>query len=156
MIVAHIGVGVFCIGVASVNTLETELDVALNLNQPLSAGAYTLQLTNIESITGPNYEGMRAHITVTRGRDEHFTLTPEKRRYIRTQTVMTEAAIDSGLTRDVYVALGESLPDGRWTVRVWLKPFVDWIWAGCFMMALGGLIALADRRYRHRQMPQFT
>jgi len=61
---------------------------------------------------------------------------------------MTEAAIDSGFTRDVYVSLGELLPDGRWTVKVWIKPFIDWIWVGCFLMALGGFAAIADRRYR--------
>ena len=80
--------------------------------------------------------------------DALFELLPEKRFYATTQMVMTEAAIDSGLTRDLYVSLGEALPDGRWTVKAWVKPYVDWIWAGCFMMAIGGFIAISDRRYR--------
>lgn len=75
-------------------------------------------------------------------------LRPEKRIYESQGSVVTEAAIDSSLTRDVYVSLGELLPDGRWTVKAWVKPFIDWIWAGCFMMALGGFAAIADRRYR--------
>jgi cytochrome c-type biogenesis protein CcmF len=77
-----------------------------------------------------------------------FDLLPEKRFYTTTQMVMTEAAIDSGFTRDLYVSLGEQLPDGRWTIKTWVKPFIDWIWAGCFMMAIGGFIAISDRRYR--------
>jgi cytochrome c-type biogenesis protein CcmF len=75
-------------------------------------------------------------------------LAPEKRMYNVSQSIMTEAAIDTGITGDLYVALGERLPDGRWTVRAWVKPFVNWIWGGCFLMALGGFVAIADRRYR--------
>ena len=77
-----------------------------------------------------------------------FTLWPEKRVYSSQGSVMTEADIDSGLTRDVYVSLGELLPDGRWTIKAWIKPFIDWIWVGCFMMAIGGFAAISDRRYR--------
>jgi len=76
------------------------------------------------------------------------TLRPEKRFYPATQTTLTEAAIDPGLTRDLYVSLGEPVAGGAWIVRVYVKPFVDWIWGGCLVMALGGLLAATDRRYR--------
>ena len=150
MAVAHAGVGVFCIGVAGVKTLEVEVDAALGPGQSLSVSGYRMTLTDMGEFNGPNYRGVRAHIQVQPESGRAFDLHPEKRFYPVTQSVMTEAAIDSGLTRDVYVSLGEQLPDGRWTVKAWIKPFVDWIWAGCFLMALGGFMTLADRRYRAR------
>ena len=79
------------------------------------------------------------------------TLTPEKRRYFSSTMPMTNASIDAGFTRDVYVSLGEPLDGGHaWAVRVYFKPFVDWIWGGCVLMALGGVLAMCDRRYRLR------
>ncbi|MFN5881188.1 MAG: cytochrome c-type biogenesis CcmF C-terminal domain-containing protein, partial [Burkholderiales bacterium] len=104
--------------------------------------------TAMGEVQGPNYRAVRARIEVQPASGSGFVLEPEKRFYPVTQSVMTEAAIDSGLTRDVYVSLGEQLPDGRWTVKAWVKPFIDWIWAGCFLMALGGFLTMADRRYR--------
>jgi cytochrome c-type biogenesis protein CcmF len=148
MIVAHAGVGVFCIGVACVKTLETEIDAALGPGQVVTIRDYTLRLVDLREVQGPNYRAVQARVEVARGGRAPFDLLPEKRFYTATQSVMTEAAIDTGLTRDLYVALGERLPDGRWTIKTWVKPFVDWIWAGCFMMAIGGFIAISDRRYR--------
>ena len=148
MVLAHAGVGVFCIGVACVKTLDVEVDAALGANQSLTVREYQLQLLDLKEIEGPNYRAVQARIQVSREGRALFDLLPEKRVYNTSRMVMTEAAIDSGLTRDLYVALGEPLPDGRWTVKAWVKPYVDWIWAGCFMMALGGFIAIADRRYR--------
>jgi cytochrome c-type biogenesis protein CcmF len=153
MALAHAGLGVFCIGVACVKTLEVEVDAALGPQQSLSVGTYRMTLTDMVEFNGPNYQGVRATLQVEPERGSSFILRPEKRFYPVTQSVMTEADIDSGLTRDVYVSLGEQLPDGRWTVKAWVKPFVDWIWAGCFMMALGGFLTLADRRYRTRSAP---
>ena len=148
MILAHAGVGVFCIGVACVKALEVEVDAALGANQSVEVGGYTLTLRDIREITGPNYRGVQGIVQVSRDGKQVLELNPEKRFYPTTQSVMTEAAIDSGLTRDLYVALGEQLPDGRWTLKTWVKPFIDWIWGGCFMMALGGFVAISDRRYR--------
>jgi cytochrome c-type biogenesis protein CcmF len=148
MILAHTGVGVFCIGVACVKALDLEVDAALGANQSVEVGDYTLTLRDIREITGPNYRGVQGIVQVSRDGKQLLELNPEKRFYPTTQSVMTEAAIDSGLTRDLYVALGEQLPDGRWTLKTWVKPFIDWIWGGCFMMALGGFVAISDRRYR--------
>jgi cytochrome c-type biogenesis protein CcmF len=148
MIIAHAGVGVFCIGVAGVKALEVEVDAALGANQSMEIGGYTLTLQDIREITGPNYKGVKGIVQVSQDGKPLFELNPEKRFYPTTQSVMTEAAIDSSITRDLYVSLGEQLPDGRWTLKTWVKPFIDWIWGGCFMMAIGGFVAISDRRYR--------
>jgi cytochrome c-type biogenesis protein CcmF len=148
MIVAHAGVGVFCIGVAAVKTLDIEVDAALGPGQTVSVRGYELRLLDMKEIAGPNYRAAQARVQVSKDGRVLFDLLPEKRFYSTTQMVMTEAAIDSGLTRDLYVSLGEQLSDGRWTIKTWVKPFIDWIWAGCFMMAIGGFIAISDRRYR--------
>jgi cytochrome c-type biogenesis protein CcmF len=156
MAVAHAGTGVFCIGVACVKTLDVEVDAALGPGESIEVRGYTLRMVDIKPFAGPNYDGVRGRLQALRNDRVEFELLPEKRFYPSTRSVMTEAAIDSGLTRDVYVSLGEQLPDGRWTVKAWVKPFVDWIWAGCFLMALGGAIAMADRRYRAVKTPQAT
>ena len=152
MLVAHIGVGVFIIGVAGVNTLETEADEALAPGQSMSLGGYEFRLQELREVPGPNYQAVQAKVEVSRDGRFHSMLLPEKRAYSGAMgTTQTEAAIETRLTGDVYVALGERLPDGRWTMLVWIKPFVDWIWGGCVLMALGGFIAMADRRYRRRR-----
>ena len=152
MLVAHIGVGVFIIGVAGVNTLETEADEALAPGQSMSLGGYEFRLQELREVPGPNYQAVQAKVEVSRDGRFHSMLLPEKRAYSGAMgTTQTEAAIETRLTGDVYVALGERLPDGRWTMLVWIKPFVDWIWGGCVLMALGGFIAMADRRYRRQR-----
>jgi cytochrome c-type biogenesis protein CcmF len=148
MTVAHVGVGVFCIGVAGVKTLEAEVDSALAPGATMTIKDYSLRLIALEDIVGPNYRGIRGRVEVSRDGRVLRELRPEKRFYNVSQSIMTEAAIDTGLLGDLYVALGERLPDGRWTVRAWVKPFVTWIWGGSFLMAIGGFIAMADRRYR--------
>jgi cytochrome c-type biogenesis protein CcmH/NrfF len=101
-----------------------------------------------QEFSGPNYVGVRGTLQVQRGGRTPFTMHPEKRLYKVQQMPMTEAAIDTGLTRDLYISLGEPLSETSWTVRVYHKPFVDWIWFGALAMALGGLLAALDRRYR--------
>jgi cytochrome c-type biogenesis protein CcmF len=148
MVLAHSGVGVFCIGVASVKTLDVEVDAALATGQSVTVREYTLTLTGLRDAPGPNYAATQGVVEVWRDGRFLYELRPEKRFYATSQMVMTEAAIDSGLTRDLYVQLGDALPDGRWTVKAWVKPYIDWIWAGCFLMAIGGFVAISDRRYR--------
>ncbi len=148
MLIAHVGVGVFCIGVSCVKALEVETDMALAPGQSLKIRGYEMRMAGLREIRGPNYQAIQGRIEVSRDGKAQFVLFPEKRFYDTTEMVMTEAAIDAGLTRDVYVSLGERLPDGRWTVKAWVKPFIDWIWAGCFLMAVGGFVAMSDRRYR--------
>jgi cytochrome c-type biogenesis protein CcmF len=102
----------------------------------------------VSKVPGPNYDAMRGTFLLTKNDNAQATLYPEKRSYFSSTMPMTEAAIDVGLTRDIYVSLGEVLNDQSWAVRVYYKPFVDWIWGGCLLMALGGLLAISDKRYR--------
>src|SRR6185295_5113547 len=148
MLLAHFGVGVFIIGVTFVRGYEVERDVRMNVGDTVTAGGYQFRLDGLKQVKGPNYEATRGTVSVTRNDRPVSTLYPEKRFYTVQQMPMTEAAIDTGLTRDLYVSLGEPLRDGSWVVRVYHKPFVDWIWGGAFLMALGGVIAVSDRRYR--------
>src|SRR5258705_11778805 len=105
-------------------------------------------MDGVKDVQGPKYVAARAKIQVTRNARPVTTLYPEKRIYTVQDMPMTEAAIDTGLTRDLYVSLGEPVDGDAWLVRVHVKPFIDWIWGGCLLMALGGLLAASDRRYR--------
>jgi cytochrome c-type biogenesis protein CcmF len=109
---------------------------------------YAFRLERVAPVKGPNYTAAQAEIAVSRAAKALTVMRPERRIYTVQEQVMTEAAIDSGLTRDLYVSLGDPLPDGSWLVKVQHKPFVDWIWGGCLLMALGGFLAASDRRYR--------
>jgi cytochrome c-type biogenesis protein CcmF len=148
MLLAHIGVAVFVVGVTLVRGYGTEKDVRMEPGQTVELAGYTFRFAGIGEIDGPNYVAARATIEVTRNGKHEKTLYPEKRVYNVQQMPMTEAAIDSGFTRDLYVALGEAVTPTAWVVRVQHKPFVDWIWLGCVIMAIGGIFAAADRRYR--------
>ncbi|MCW5623226.1 MAG: heme lyase CcmF/NrfE family subunit [Burkholderiales bacterium] len=148
MILAHCGVAVFIIGVTMVKGYETEKDVKMKPGDTVDVGGYTFRLDGFERKAGPNYDATVGVVTVIEGGRERLVLRPEKRFYPVQQMPMTEADMDSGLTRDLYVSLGEPVGDGAWVVRVYHKPFIDWIWGGCFIMAIGGLVALTDRRYR--------
>ena len=148
MLLAHVGVAVFIAGVTLVKGYETERDVRMEVGDTVTVGRHTFRFDGVRDITGPNYRGARGIVDVSRNGRHVEKLYPEKRVYNAQQMPMTEAAIDSGLFGDLYVSLGEPVAGGAWTVRVYHKPFVTWIWGGCLLMALGGLIALADRRYR--------
>jgi len=108
----------------------------------------------VRAVNGPNYSGGAAIIDVTRDGRPEATLRAEKRYYSVARSMMTEAAIDGGLTRDLYAALGEELDGGAWAVRIYYKPFVRWIWYGGLFMAFGGLLCLLDPRYRSRKKAQ--
>jgi cytochrome c-type biogenesis protein CcmF len=154
MLVAHLGVAVFLVGVTMVRSYETEKDVRMLVGDTVAVGGYTFRLEALDRIKGPNYDSTRGHVQVLRNGSNVVLLHPEKRFYSVQQMPMTEAAIDSGFARDLYVSLGEPVADGAWVVRVYYKPFVDWIWAGCFLMAIGGVIAVTDRRYRLARQAQ--
>ncbi len=152
MLLAHIGIGVFVVGVTMVKGYEVERDLRMEVGDTATIRGYTFRLDGIdENVRGPNYTATRARITALRGDRVAAELAPEKRLYTVQQMPMTEASINPGLTRDLYVSLGDPLGGGAWTVSIRVKPFVDWIWGGCVVMALGGLFALADRRYRVAQ-----
>jgi cytochrome c-type biogenesis protein CcmF len=148
MLLAHLGVAVFVMGVTMVKSYEAEKDVKLAIGETVELGGYAFRFDALNEVTGPNYRAVRGTMTVTRGASAVGMMYPEKRVYNVQKNAMTEAAINTGFTRDLYVSLGEAVSDTAWVVRVQVKPFVDWIWAGCVLMALGGLLAVLDRRYR--------
>jgi cytochrome c-type biogenesis protein CcmF len=148
MIVAHLGVAVFIFGVTMVKTWEAEKDVKMSPGTSATLGGYTFAMESMGEYNGPNYIALKAVVKVTKGERVVDTMYPEKRLYTASQMPMTEAAIDAGLTRDLYVSIGEALEDNSFAVRLQVKPFVDWIWGGALLMALGGLLAATDRRYR--------
>jgi cytochrome c-type biogenesis protein CcmF len=150
MMLAHLGVAVFAFGVSMVRTYETERDVQMNIGDTTEVGGYVFKLKGISEVMGPNFTAARGEVEITQGGDAVTTLYPEKRVYLVQSNPMTEAAIDAGLTRDLYVSMGEQLDTGAWIVRVYHKPFVDWIWGGCLIMSLGGVVAASDRRYRRK------
>jgi cytochrome c-type biogenesis protein CcmF len=148
MVVAHIGVAIFVVGVTVVKGYDAEKDAAMRPGDKLELGGYVFVLEGIGDVIGPNYQAARARVSVTRDGKPVAMLHPERRVYNVQQNAMTEAAIDTGLTRDLYVSLGDPLERGAWLVKAQVKPFIDWIWGGCLVMALGGLLAASDRRYR--------
>lgn len=150
MMVAHLGVAAFCFGVAMVKTYEVERDVKMNVGDTTTVRGYTFAFNGIKTLQGPNYVAVQGQIEVKDAGQSRW-MFPEKRTYRVQQNSMTEAAIDVGLSRDLYVSLGEQVEDGAWIVRVYVKPFIDWIWGGCLLMALGGVLAVTDRRYRRKQ-----
>jgi cytochrome c-type biogenesis protein CcmF len=152
MQLAHLGVAVFIVGVTLVNAYEQEQDVRMVPGDTVRIASYTFEFQGVEGVQGPNYQAMRGKFLVRQGQGPSMVLYPEKRQYQSSRMPMTEAAIDAGLTRDLYVSLGEPLDANAWAVRVYVKPFVDWIWGGCLLMGLGGVLVVADRRYRARKI----
>lgn len=148
MQVAHMGIAVFIIGVTLVNGFQSEADVKMTVNDTTTLAGHQFRFGGTQEIRGANYVASRGTIEVRRDDLVVATMHPEKRLYTVQNMPMTEAAINRGITRDLYVAMGEELSPGTWIVRIWHKPFINWIWIGCVIMALGGLLAATDRRYR--------
>ncbi|GLS27477.1 heme lyase CcmF/NrfE family subunit [Marinibactrum halimedae] len=148
MIIAHVGVA-FCAMGACLNTIYSDQrDLRMESGNQVEVGGLTYHFDGVEQIRGPNYVADRGTIRVMNGDSLQSTLFPEKRRYFSGGNTMTEASIDAGFFRDLYVALGEPLDDKAWAVRVHFKPFVRWIWLGAIFMGLGGILAIVDKRYR--------
>lgn len=150
MVMAHLGVAFFIIGVTGVRGFESEQDLRMSVGSTAQLGGYDFELRALNPLQGPNYQAMQGQFIVKQNGQAIAMMAPEKRLYDSSQMPMTEAAISVGLTRDLYISLGEQLNERDWSVRIHIKPFVDWIWGGCFVMALGGLLAITDRRYRKR------
>jgi len=149
MTLAHFGVAVFIIGITLTATYSTEKDVRLAPGEDITLGGYTFRFEGVRRFTGPNFIADEGAIRVTHAGETAVLLRPQKRVYRVQRMPMTEAAIDAGLFRDLFVALGEPLgEEGAWSVRIYHKPFIRWIWMGPVLMALGGLLAASDRRYR--------
>ena len=147
MQLAHIGVAVFIVGVTLVTGYQAEQDVRMSAGDNVSVGGYDFRLNGIREVAGPNYRAVRAEIDISQNGSLLRTMYPEKRSYVASGNSMTETAIDTGLFRDLYISLGEPVGNNAWSVRVHYKPFVTWIWGGALLMALGGGLAVSDRRY---------
>jgi cytochrome c-type biogenesis protein CcmF len=148
MLLAHGGVAVFLAGALLVEALNVQREVALSPGQSLQVSGYEVRFEGVDHQQGPNYTADRGHMRILRNDRELALLHPEKRAYASGGQMMTEAGIHARLTGDVYVALGEPLGNNAWAVRVHIKPFVRWIWLGALLMALGGFVTAADRRFR--------
>lgn len=145
---AHIGMGVTIFGIAAMLAWEREDIRVANLGDRWVVGQFAFQLDDIRQFQGPNYLTTMADISVWRGDRQVTVLTPEKRFYPVANMPTTEAAIRNGILRDIYVVIGDPQENGGWAVRVYLKPFANWIWGGAILMALGGCFSLSDRRLR--------
>jgi cytochrome c-type biogenesis protein CcmF len=148
MTVAHLGIAIFTVGITLTNIYSVETDTSMAPGDKLDVAAHTFRFEGVTKIPGPNYTAQQGMFTVYRGEDRVTRLRPEKRVYLVNTNPMTEAAIDPGLTRDLYVALGEPVGANAWTVRIYYKSFIRWIWLGAIFMAVGGGLAATDRRYR--------
>jgi cytochrome c-type biogenesis protein CcmF len=148
MNLAHLGMAVFIAGVAVVSVYGEEHTIGLAPGESDDIAGYHFEFTSLKPVQGPNYEAMRGEFRIFRSGEHIGTVYPEKRRYEVQQSAMTEAGIQGNFSRDLFVALGEPLSNGAWSVRIQYKPMIRWIWLGALMMALGGLLAASDRRYR--------
>ncbi|MEP3331294.1 heme lyase CcmF/NrfE family subunit [Sedimentitalea sp.] len=145
---AHAGLGITMFAIAGLTAWEEEDIRVVAMGEPYDVGAYTLTLRDVAETTGPNYFSTTGDVSLTRDGRELAQLHPEKRQYPVARMPTTEAAIDYRFMRDVYVVLGDKQADGGWIMRVYIKPFTNWIWGGCLLMALGGALSLSDRRFR--------
>jgi cytochrome c-type biogenesis protein CcmF len=150
MTTAHAGIAITIVGITIVSAYESETNVKMALNEKVLISGYEIEFAGIKNVEGPNYSAEQGQINVYKDNEFIALLKPERRAY-RVQTMgMTEAGIDPGLFRDVYVALGDPLPDGAWAIRVHYKPFVRWIWLGAIFMCFGGVLSILDKRYRRK------
>ena len=148
MIVAHLGMSMFVAGVTMVMTYSLERDVRLDPEASYALSGYDFKFMGTYKVTGPNYVADEGHLIVSRDGKKIAELYPQKRTYKGSENAMTEASIDVSLSRDLYVAMGEPLSKGAWSLRLYYKPMIRWIWLGCLFMTIGGVMAVCDRRYR--------
>jgi cytochrome c-type biogenesis protein CcmF len=148
MTLAHVGLGVWALGVSFVTSFGAEQDVRLARGASADLGGYSFTFEGAGQQAGPNYTAQQGTVEVERAGRDIATLHPQKRLYPSQGTVLTQSSIDAGLTRDLYVSLGEGFDDGSWSLRIYVKPMVRMIWLGGVFMFLGGLLAASDKRYR--------
>ncbi|MEM7196480.1 MAG: heme lyase CcmF/NrfE family subunit [Pseudomonadota bacterium] len=152
MVIAHFGMAMFSIGVTLTTVYSVEKDIRMSPADAYGVAGYEFVFQGTRAVMGPNYQSTMGDIQVFRNGQEINLLNPEKRVYLVQKNPMTEASIDSGFLRDLYVALGEPIDaSDTWAVRIYYKPVIRWIWMGCFLMAFGGFIAAADKRYRRQK-----
>ncbi|OFC69038.1 heme lyase CcmF/NrfE family subunit [Alteromonas confluentis] len=148
MVLGHLGFAVTIIGITLVSNYALERDVRMAPGETATLGGYTFKFNELKDYQGPNYTADVGVFDVYVDGDKLVHLEPEKRMYTVQRMPMTEAGIHSTVFRDLFIAMGEPLDDGAWAVRIYIKPFVTWIWAGAVIMALGGICSVSDRRYR--------
>ena len=154
MLVAHLGFAVSIIGVVATSQYSIERDLKMSPGDSLALAGYEFRFVEVASVRGPNFVADEAHFEVTRDGDPVANLRPQKRRYLASGSVMTEAAIDAGLFRDLYVAMGEPVgAEGAWAMRLHYKPLIRWMWLGAILMAVGAFTAVLDKRYRRQRAP---
>jgi cytochrome c-type biogenesis protein CcmF len=148
MLMAHLGVGVMALGIAVVSHYSVQKDLRMGVGDQATLGQYEFTFMGVKNVVGPNFTAVEGQVKVVKDSDFVAYLLPQKRTYTSRGQVMTEASIDPALSRDIYVAMGEPLSDGAWAMRLHIKPLIRWIWLGALMMALGGMLAVWDKRYR--------
>ena len=148
MLMAHLGVGVMALGIAVVSHYSVQKDLRMGVGDQATLGQYEFTFMGVQDVIGPNFTAVEGQVKVVKDSDFVAYLLPQKRTYTSRGQVMTEASIDPALSRDIYVAMGEPLSDGAWAMRLHIKPLIRWIWLGALMMALGGMLAVWDKRYR--------
>jgi cytochrome c-type biogenesis protein CcmF len=148
MLLAHIGVAVFIFGVTMVNGFEQEKDLRMSAGSSNSLAGYDFVLNKIEQVEGANYVAAQASITISKNNHVITVMRPEKRKYFSSQMLMTEAAIYTGWQGDLYISMAEAINNNEWGFKIQFKPFINWIWGGAFLIALGGFFAVFDKKYR--------
>jgi cytochrome c-type biogenesis protein CcmF len=148
MLLAHFGMGIFIIGVVFTSSFSDQAEQAVKVGEKLTVAGYDFTLEGVAPAKGPNYDAMRGSVRVEKNEQLLTTLLPEKRIYNVQRNAMTEASIHTGVFADLYVALGEPITRDEWGLRVYYRPFIQWIWLGCLLMALGGIVGALDQRYR--------
>ncbi|GAC18122.1 heme lyase CcmF/NrfE family subunit [Paraglaciecola arctica] len=148
MVSGHLGFAVTLIGIALVSAYNVERNVRMAPGDSVTLQGYEFVFKNVSEYSGPNFTADVGHVDVYQQGNKVASVAAEKRFYPVQRNVMTEAGIDSGFTRDLFVALGEQLKNGDWSLRIYVKPFINWIWLGAFIMAFGGVLSISDKRYR--------
>ena len=151
MTFAHFGIAITIVGVTLVSSYEQEINVRMEVGDTKLVEGHEIKFNGIKNVKGPNYNAEQGQLEVYQDGEFVTLLKPERRTYLVQTMGMTEAGIDAGLFRDVYVALGDPLKDGAWAVRIHYKPFIRWVWLGAIFMGIGGVLAMLDKRYRRRK-----
>ena len=154
MLLAHIGVAVFIFGVTMVSGFEEEKDLRMSAGSKSSLAGYEIRFNQVSEITGPNYVAAQGNISVFKDDKLVTMMYPQKRKYDSSQMLMTEAAIYNSFVGDLYISMAEPVSPSEWGIKIQFKPFINYIWLGCFLMALGGIFAVSDKKYRFKPIAQ--
>jgi cytochrome c-type biogenesis protein CcmF len=156
MTLAHLGLGIMTIGITTMESRMNERDVALAPGQEVTVGDYTFRFQGVTDVEGPNYDAKQGRVEVLRDGEQELLLLPERRTYWVQQQTLAEAALGVSWRRDLLATLGEDLGNGVWSVRVQVRPLMRYVWLGAALMALGGMLATFDKRYRRRRESEAT